>query len=455
MQYRRPHLAGEGPRHLLTQRPEGCFSERAPDTSSHRFHALSTLALLTVMLSQSGCTMHAQRREQAEQHWNQMRTDVKHQLAKQQFQRGQIETAIDTVNEAIAIDSSSADPFLLLAHCYMEQGKLASARRAVARAQRCDPQSPTAEYTLGMIAERTDRTEDALTHYRRARSLNNSIADYLVAEAECLAAGGNPEEALALVSENIGRFDSDGTLEMLLGQICLLVGDKETAVHHLRLAIERSGCSTTLSDDPSVCDTLVEEYGKLLSETARYAEAVALLRPYIESHPDAPPSVVAALCAAHLNTHRTDEAKRLLRDEVRRRPNNTRCWMLLARACMETEDYMTARRCANRLERLVPGSAQVHLLHGFVCWKQEDLPAAEGSLRRALSIDPRDALAHCVIGRVLEDAGRRAAAQEHYRRALQIDPQSVWARRLLGVPASVRHTTELATGAPAERGELP
>ena len=417
----------------------------------------SALALLSVGLLTSGCAMHAQHREQAERHWNQVRTDVKHQLAVQQFERGQIETAIATIEEAIAVDGTSAEQFLLLAHCYQEQGKLTSARRALTRAQRCDPHAPEVEYAFGLLAERADQLEEALTHYRRARLLDGDVVDYLVAEAECLTAAGDPEAALELLSDHLGRFDSDGTLEALIAQICLLIGDRERALSHLRLAFERSGCGTVLGDEPGGCDILIEECGKLLSETGRHTGAVALLGPYVEARPDAPSSVVAALCAGHLANHRVEQARHLLRRQVRRQPDDARCWMLLARLSVETGDLMTARRCANRLEQLVPDSAPVHLLRGFVCWKQEDLPAAEVSLRKTLSIDPGDVLTHCVMGQVLDGAGQHAAAQEHYRRALQIDPQSAWALQLLDTAARapISHGAEVAAGVPAGRGGLP
>ena len=406
------------------------------------------LAMLLVLFAAAGCTTHAQRRVQAERHWNQVRARVRYQLASQQFERGQIEAAVETVNEAIAADDSSADQYLLLAHCLLEQGKLTSARAAVARAQRCG--QPTtgepsvqpvgeAEYTLGLIAERSDQLDAALDHYRRARSRDEAVVDYLVAEVECLTALGRPDEALALLSENIGRFDPDGTLEALRAHICVLIGDRETAVHAFRLAMERSGCGTGLraGRTPGWCDVMIEEYGVLLSETGRYSEAVALLHPYVEAHGHVSPSVAAALAAGCLATDRTAEAKRLLREEVRRSPRHAKCWMLLARASILTNDWMTARRCADRLvsaEGRVPRSAQAHLLRGFVCWRQSDLPGAEESLRRALSIDSNDPLTHCVIGRVLEDTGRRVAARDHYRRALQIDPHFAWAKHLLDSP---------------------
>ncbi|MBU0716764.1 MAG: tetratricopeptide repeat protein [Planctomycetes bacterium] len=417
---------------MRLERPSSCRGGLTPNLTR-----AVVIASLLLVLPQFGCTSHSDRRVQAERRWNQVRARIKYDLASQQFERGRTETAIETVSEAIAADPSSADQFLLLAHCNLEQGKLVSARKAAEQAKRCAPDMADIDYTLGVIAERSEQWEAALEHYRRARSQDENVVDYVVAEAECLAVAGRLEEAIALVTANIQRFDSDGTLETLLAEICLLTGDKETALNGLSLAIERSGCQPGRTEGRGGCTTLIEEYGRLLSETGRHAQAVALLHPYVEARSDAPPSVVTALCVGYLETGRTSEARRLLREEVKRRPDHAKGWMLLARASVMTDDWTTARRCADQLERLVPHSSHAHLLRGFVCWRQDDLPAAVDSLQRALAIDPDDALAHCLIGQVLEDLGRPpAATKAHYERALQIDPQFAWATHLRGSPGT-------------------
>ena len=425
--------------------PKRLFHDRgglAPDLAR-----VLVVAGWLLLIGQSGCASHTNRRAAAEQRWNQVRARIKYDLASQQFERGRTETAIETLSEAISANPSSADPLLLLAHCHLEQGRLVSAREAAEKAKRCAPNMAKVEYTLGVIAERTEQWETALAHFRRARSQDERVSDYVVAEAECLAVLGRLDEAISLVSANLQRFDSDGTLETLLAEIALLAGDKETALHGLSLAIERRGCSPGSTEDRGGCATLIEEYGRVLSETGRHAQAVALLHPHVESAHDVSPSVVAVLCAGYLETGRAPEAVRLLREEVKRRPDNAKGWMLLARASVMVDDWTTARRCADQVARLEPQSSHAHLLRGFICWRQNDAQAAVDSLQRALAIDPDDALAHCLVGQALVDAGRPAAtARAHYGRALQINPRFAWARQLLGAPGTdpIRRSGEAA-----------
>ncbi|MHC4067791.1 MAG: hypothetical protein ACYSUI_25255, partial [Planctomycetota bacterium] len=56
-----------------------------------------------------GCqiTAHKRQREEAQKHWSQVRASVKHQLATQQAEAGQIEAAISTVREALGLDPTA------------------------------------------------------------------------------------------------------------------------------------------------------------------------------------------------------------------------------------------------------------------------------------------------------------------------------------------------------------
>ncbi|MFQ5591653.1 MAG: tetratricopeptide repeat protein [Phycisphaerae bacterium] len=384
------------------------------------------------VLQSAGCTSHAQRRIEAERRWNRVRARVKYQLAAQYYDRGEIDEAIEAINGAIASDPSSADQFLLLARCHLEQGRSISARAAAEQARQRAPRAAAVYYMLGVIAERAGELDNALNHYHRARMCEEAVVDYIVAEAECLTALNRPQEAIELVSSSIGRVDSDGTLEMLAAHIHLLLGDRVQALRNLESAVDQSGCIRWDSDHPVACSRMIEEYGRLLVEMGRYVEAVTLLRPLVETGRDPPQSVVAALCTAYLADGRVREAQRVLRKEVERRPDGATSWMLLARVSIMTEDWMTARHCAEVLQRLEPNRSDVHLLRGFVCWMQQDLEEAVKSLEQALAIDPADPLLHCLTGRVLEESGHSSeVAEAHYRRALRIEPQYAWALQLL------------------------
>lgn len=431
-----------------------------------RLSANPTAIVLAVgcllLLSPSGCSTFSEHRSTIKGRWNQVRARTTYQVASQQFARGQLETAIETVHEAIATDATSSHAFLLLARCLVEQGKLVSARKAAEQALHRAPASAEIAYTLGVIAERAGQLDTALEHFRRAGTLDPNAADYLLAEAECLTALGRVDQAAELVAANIHRLDSDGTLEVLLAEISLLRGDRKTALANLKAAFVRGGFDPGQPDGPGRVKMLVEEYGRLLSEAGRHQEARAVLGPYVKAVPNAPTSAVTALCTSYLYTGRVAEATALLQREVRRNPSSVKSWTLLARASLMTDDWPTTRRCADRLEALSPESSLTHLLRAFVGWKQGDLRAAERSLKLALALDDSDEVAHELYGLVLEDAGRpRALVEAHFERARQLASSLEASVEMIGPVASTDAAADLALNerssstSPADGTRLP
>ena len=390
-------------------------------------------AIVVVGAACSGCqiTPHQQQREQAEQHWRQVRARIKRQLATQQFEMGQIEAAITTVQEALGLDPTAVDSYLLLSRALLEQGDLPGARRALAAAERMGLGSAGLLYLHGVISERSRQLAEALDFYARARRLNPDEKDYLAAQAECLVALGRPEEGRQQIRESIDRFDRDGTLETLLAKISLILGDQEAALVAFQRALPLVGDN----------DLVAEEYGLLLFRMGRLAEAISVLQPLCErTGQEAPGGAVRALAECFLEIGQTEAAATLLKGWLKRHPDDAIGWLLQARAAVAHGDLAMTRRCADAAWRLAPHDPQTCLAQGYVRWRLGDLPGALASLERSLSLDPISAPAHCLMGQVLADKGKTKDARHHWRRALQIDPRAAWASaglRKLEAAASV------------------
>jgi Tfp pilus assembly protein PilF len=271
----------------------------------------------------------------------------------------------------------------------------------------------------GVMLERSRQVSSALQSYERARQLDPAEKDYLVAEAECLVALGRTEEARQRVLEAIDDFERDGTLDTLVAEISMLLGQDEDAAAAFRRAMPLLGEN----------DLVAEEFGLLLVRMDRFAEAVSVLQPLFERAGDETPGlVVRALARSHLELGRADTAEQILRDRLRKRPEDGEAWLLRAEAAIGCRDIAAAERHIEAALRLAPGDQQAHLLHGYVAWRQGALAEAAASLRKSLELDPDNVLAHCLMGQALVDAGHISQAREHWRRALQIDPGSHWAK---------------------------
>ena len=389
-----------------------------PESKSHLWLRGVAVGLLVWM---AGCqiTPHQEQKEQAKQHWDQVRAKLKYQLATQQFKAGEMNAATSSARESLGLDPSAMGTHVLLSKALLERGDLAEAKKVLQAAVEMDLESPELWYMRGVVAERCGRLDQALTCYRAARQLNKNEMDYLVAEAECLVAAGQPEEARRCVHQALLEFDRDGTLDVLLAEISLVMDDDEAAAAAFRQALP-------LADNH---DLVAEEFGLLLLRMRRFAEAVSVLQPLVDRQGDkASGMVVRALAKGYLELGHADLAAGLLKDLLEKHPDDTESWFLQAQAALAGRDLAMIRRCLNVVRRLAPANPQTHLMQGYLCWRQGDLNGARASLQRCLAMNPNDVLTHCLIGQVLLDSNEPGQARHHWRRALQIDPRSNWAK---------------------------
>jgi len=405
---------------------------------------LSALLLLTAC----GCSMttHAERKEKAEQHWGRVRSGVKLQMARQQFERGQTAEALRFLDEALAWDRENAEVFLLLAQCRLEEGKLAAAQRAIDQAVRYSAEpKPLIIAMQGLIAERRGDYAQAAEFYGQARALDDTQVDYLVSEAECFVSQGKITEARELLRANLLEYDNNPSLHAVLGEIALREGDNATARAEFR-AVLAAG-----KYDPMIA----EEYALLAVRSGQYHEALTVLEPHIREQGESrvPPSVLRATAECMLALQRTEPARKLLTKAVEVNRDDVHAWLLLARCGIALGDVHTTRRAADQVNRLAPQDPQSLMIEAYARVQEGRLDAAEQVLRQALKRDDQNALVYCMLGLVAERGKDPAAARSHYRAALRVDPACAWAQAALrrieiAAPGSVGSALSSAAGAP-------
>jgi Tfp pilus assembly protein PilF len=386
-----------------------------------RLHVLATLAVVAVSLFSGGCSQlrkgpdHAQ----ARQDWDRVRARVKAQLAQQQYDAGAIAEATVTASEALALEPDSPIAYLLLARCYIESDRLTDAQQILAEAGARGLRTHRLLYTRGVVLERSDRLEEALTYYEEASAIDPADNDALTARVECLASLGHTNKAYSLVVADLARVGRDPTLAMLAGHLAEQLGAPEAAVRWYGLAWMAA------PKHPFAA----EAYGTALVAMGRYAEARAILEPLISksgrSEPDG--AVRRALALSALEIGDAAYAERVLSVLVASQPGDVEAQLLLARAALEQGDGLTAMRCINQAARFAPGSTDVALLRASILLKRGDAAAALQVLDDLIVRAPRDATVHCVMGEARWSMGDRQAAGTSFARALEIDPESAWA----------------------------
>lgn len=397
-----------------------------------------------VLLAVGGCEglqrrSHEQTRAEAKQRWDSVRGQVKLQLARGQFRAGHVDEADVQVQEALALDPTNRDGWVLLGRIRVEQGKCAEALRAL-EAAAADPHPPAAdvEYLRGVIAQKQGRTPEALGHYQRAWRLDPKDPANLAAVAETLVALGRAPEALELVRQGLAGFDQDVSLIWLAGEIHSALGQFDQAAVMFRQACQ------LLPDDPIAH----KDFGVALCAARQWDEAAAVLGALHESARDAaeqPDDVlVRSLARCHLHLGRPRPAKLLLEPLAERDAHSAETWLLLAHAALADGDLMTARRAAQQAVTLQARSGEVHVLLGYVCLRKRQDRLAAQAFETAVRLGANDAMTHCMMGRAYHRLGDLSRAGACYRRALQIDPACRPAQRLLAAlpaPGAVEDST--------------
>lgn len=219
-----------------------------------------------------------------------------------------------------------------------DAGELERAGRALARARDLAPDDPVVVARQAQVARIAGRLDEAEAHLETLLRLEPANALPLAQMALLRERQGEPEEALRLMRQAVGRLESTGHLFDLADMLSRR-GDLEGARQTLERSLERSpdhfdGLSRLaqlelLSGSPERAATLYERLverspgvvelanlGTSFLLVGRYAEAAQVLRRAWEQAPASAPALLN-LADAELLQGRTEEAEALYRQVIR------------------------------------------------------------------------------------------------------------------------------------------
>jgi len=343
---------------------------------------------------------------------------VKLGLAEQQFQAGLFEEAVKTASEALTLDARNPRAYSVLALSHLELGKSATAAQVVQSARNMNIQSPALLYAEGVLLEQLGKQEEALKCFALARACDETNVDYFIANVECLVESGRPREAMMLLTEGVHRFDDRATVGLLAARVAAMLGETEQAAAWYRLALAERPDSAPLT----------EEFGVWSAQEGRFAEAVGLLLPLVQSRegamtapsvgtePSILPSVSGdsgiradrvssvarkALAESLLQLHDDETAFQVLDDYARSQRDDDHAQLLMAKAALGAGNLAAAERAVMNAMRKRPRDPEVLLVSAAVHWKLGRLEAVEASLRKIIDDDPSDEDARKALNLVL------------------------------------------------------
>jgi tetratricopeptide (TPR) repeat protein len=344
--------------------------------------ALFTLMFAVLPGVTAGCEGHGRYTQefldQATEDRARLRSATQYDLAVQQFQTGDLERALVTVDGSIALNDHAPKAYLLRGRVLLELGRTEAAVASLATGLGMDPGEPQFHYYRGIAFERVGRLEEALADYLMAAARNPTNAQYTVAAAEVFIELERLDEARELLAGQEGDAASDPGVRQALGHVHLLRGDHDEAIRSFTEA------AVLAPDDPVFREDLCHAQ----VAARRFAEAEATLRGLADEPGYADRHDLQHLHASCLIAlDRPVEARRVLYRLVRSADgaNDLDAWIKLIDVSLMLRDDGMLRAVANRLMAAAPGRHEGYL--ALAVWQRhnDEPDAALRSLDRAIA----------------------------------------------------------------------
>lgn len=166
-------------------------------------------------------------------------------------------------------------------------------------------------------------------------------------------------------------------------------------------------------------------------QRGRHAEAYALYRRLLLSHPDHPEGLAGCGVVA-FQLGRPEDALRLLRRAVAAKHDFAQAHNDLAAVLQASGQVDEALGACQRALRFDPKLIEGHVNLGNVLRQKGDLEQAAAAYQRAVALAPEHVGAHYRLGLTLQAQDRLDAAAASYRRALELRPREAQVHYSLG-----------------------
>lgn len=381
-------------------------------------------AFLAAVLLVVGCSpMKNKQKEAATLEWNQARANVLFSLARDQYATGNFDKSRQTTDEALSMDPKNAGLRILSAKLAIEQGRLEQAEAELKLARTAAPKNSEAEYLTGVIYQRWQKPETALTYYTAASEKAPGELAYFMARAEMLVAMDHPDQALSLLESKITNFEHSATIRDAVGQLLVQQRRYKEGVDMLRQA---SILATT--DDWSIRERLA----LAMFYAGQHREAADALNRLLKREEFADRAdLLAALGECQLQLGQYREARATLETATQRDPASSGVWLSHAKAAMQLNDPKRAEVSLRKALAVAPDNSEAHLMLGYMRLRQNRLAEALPAFRKAAALDQTDTVSLCMVGYALERLGQPEQAIQCYSKALRLKPSDELAMKFM------------------------
>lgn len=384
--------------------------------------SLAALLLLTPLAGCQTTSQHEKSRQEANDRWLALRSNMMLKMAERQFETGDLTTARKTVNDALQLDPENDRLHVLSGRIALEEDQLERAFKMFELAQELNDANAQAYYYQGIILQRWQRYEQAEEAYRLAYEAQSDEPTYLLALSEMMIERDATDEALAMLEEKQDYFDQNAALRAQIAYLYKLKNRPDKAAAYFEQAALMS------PKDPK----LQEELGMAHLAAGDNEQAIATLealldKPEMQQRRD----LHRTLARAYKEIGRDDKARQVYLDLARSPHGEPSDWLRLGELAWQDGDLGATLQAANRVIELAPQRYEGYLMAGLVWHKRGRLDDALTMFDRAADRAAERAEPLIMRGLSLQRAGRVAAARDAYQQALERNPEDRRAQRLL------------------------
>ena len=185
---------------------------------------------LAVTICCCGCDTRAKKKQALTEKWESDTAKNTVPVARGLLENGEIDQAIQILNECIAGSGELVQAHFLLGKAYFMQNRLVKANTAFAKTLELDDKLSEGWYWLGEIAARQERYKAAIDCYDYAIQIDPTVSAYVIAAAQAHASMENYDTAIALLVEKKKAFAGDTSMVITHADMLTRSGKKEQAV---------------------------------------------------------------------------------------------------------------------------------------------------------------------------------------------------------------------------------
>ncbi len=386
----------------------------------HKKQQRTVLAGVSALLiaALSGCSGQGNYTRQgvsmAKERMSFLKSATEWELARQAFLAGDLEKALTKVETSLSINDTVTKSQVLKGRILIEMGDLGNALKALNTAATLDPEDPDAQYYLGVVYERINQPEQALTHFEQACEFDDYNPVYAVAAAEMLIDLDRIDEARAYLN-SIPMAENNAGIRQSLGHIALIEHDPALAVKCFDQA------RLLAPDDEGIIEDLVHAQ----MQAGKWGDAERNIALLLKKPENAARRDLKILHAKALtSTGRPVEARTIYQtllasDDGK---SDVESWIGLANTSFMVNDMRTVRKAASRVISIEPDSHEGYLLYSMYHRQLGDFKSALASIDSALQRLPTDPGMHAFKAMILSDLHRRDEAIASARTALSLEP---------------------------------